>query len=212
MISEFQVKTPLLRAAVHESTTREVLVEELDTAGSDPLRAVCWLEGDDAESFEDALAADRTVSQATQVVETARGKQYTVTCPQQLPARGMYAAAIEEEGIFVAGVRSVDHWAVQMRFPDDDAFATFRDRLEQSDLGLQSVERHADEVRANRYDISEPQREILRLASEHGYFDVPRRASLADLADDLGVSSQAASERLRRGLDSLVERTLQTRE
>ena len=122
----------------------------------------------------------------------------------------MYTAAVEEDGVFVSSSRSVENWTVQLRFPDDGAATAFRDRIERTDLTVESVRRHETDPRGDRYDISEPQREVLLLASERGYFDVPRRASLADLADDLGVSSQAASERLRRGLDSLVERTLLT--
>jgi predicted DNA binding protein len=195
---------------VRESPVREVEIEELDRSGQVPFRAVCWLEGDHAGTFEDALAADRTVADATQVVETSRGKQYSVRCDQQVPEGKMYDTAIEEGGIFVSGTRSADHWTVQMRFPDSEAFSSFRDRIEGSGISLQSVQHGDDELRAKRYDISEPQREILHLASERGYFDVPRRASLADLAEDLDVSSQAASERLRRGLDSLVEGALLT--
>jgi predicted DNA binding protein len=46
------------------------------------------------------------------------------------------------------------------------------------------------------------------VAAQRGYFDGPRRTLLADLADEPDVSSQAASERVRRGLDSLVEEML----
>jgi hypothetical protein len=37
---------------------------------------------------------------------------------------------------------------------------------------------------------------------------VPRRASLSDIADELGVSTQAVSERLRRGVTTLVTNAL----
>lgn len=208
MIAEFQVEAPLLRAAVREPAVGSVVVEELDTSGTVPLRAVCWFEGNRPGPFEDALAADKTVSRVTRVAETSRGHQYNVTSDRQYPEVEMYATAVEENGIFVSGIRSVDGWTVRMRFPDRDAFAAFRDRIGHTGLSLQSIRRYDTEPRADRYGVSGPQREILLLAAERGYFDVPRRASLADLADDLGVSSQAASERLRRGLDSLVERAL----
>jgi predicted DNA binding protein len=43
------------------------------------------------------------------------------------------------------------------------------------------------------------------LAYERGFFDIPRRATAADLAAELDVSRQAVSERLRRGYAALVE-------
>ncbi len=45
-------------------------------------------------------------------------------------------------------------------------------------------------------------------ALEHGYYDVPREASLTDLAERLDVSHQALSERLRRGHGNLVKHAL----
>ncbi len=45
-------------------------------------------------------------------------------------------------------------------------------------------------------------------AKEMGYYDVPRGISLSELADELGVSHQALSERLRRGHGRLIDRTL----
>lgn len=43
-----------------------------------------------------------------------------------------------------------------------------------------------------------------------GYFGISRDASIEDVADELDISSQAASERLRRGTGNLVRDVLQT--
>ncbi len=59
-----------------------------------------------------------------------------------------------------------------------------------------------------RYGLTDPQHEALRLALEAGYFDVPRETTLSVLASDLEVSSQALSARLRRGQASVLERAL----
>ena len=53
------------------------------------------------------------------------------------------------------------------------------------------------------------QAETLRLALETGYFDVPRDVTLQDLADELGVSDQTVSERLRRGIATVVDDALE---
>jgi predicted DNA binding protein len=208
MIVEFQFDTPLLRAALRESSVREVGIDQFDAAGSVPLRTVCWLESGNSSAFEEALAADPTVDTATQILDTDGGQQYEVRYDEQSPGLKLYQTAVEESGIFVSGVSRRNHWEVRMRFPDRDAFGRFRERVSDTTLSIQSIHQQGTEPRAERYDISPPQREILTLATERGYFEVPRRASLADLAEELGVSSQAASERLRRGLDSLVDRAL----
>ncbi len=53
--------------------------------------------------------------------------------------------------------------------------------------------------------ITETQWEAAKLAVEEGYYDVPRRASLGDLAAELEISKSAVSQRL-----SNLERTIIT--
>lgn len=50
------------------------------------------------------------------------------------------------------------------------------------------------ELEAN--GITDKQREAVRTAIECGYYETPRRASLSDLAEELGVSRSAVSQRL----------------
>jgi len=54
--------------------------------------------------------------------------------------------------------------------------------------------------------MTDAQREALVTAHEMGYFDVPRNATLADVADELGVAPPSLSERLRRAQSHLVGR------
>lgn len=46
--------------------------------------------------------------------------------------------------------------------------------------------------------LTDRQREILGTAIGKGYYEVPRRASQADIADELGVATATVSEHLRR--------------
>ena len=48
-------------------------------------------------------------------------------------------------------------------------------------------------------------------AWEAGYFETPREATLEDLASDLEISQQALSNRVRRGLNTLISNTLRVR-
>lgn len=53
--------------------------------------------------------------------------------------------------------------------------------------------------------LSDHQREALRLAYEMGYFEIPAKTSLEDIAEELGVTASAVSERLRRAQTHLIE-------
>lgn len=56
--------------------------------------------------------------------------------------------------------------------------------------------------------LTDQQREALLAAYELGYFAEPREASLATVADSLGLSATAAGGRIKRGMKSLVGKTL----
>jgi predicted DNA binding protein len=58
--------------------------------------------------------------------------------------------------------------------------------------------------------LTDRQHEALRIAYERGYFDIPRRASLEDVAAELDVSPSSVSERLRRAQTRLIEETVAT--
>ncbi|SNZ15694.1 Predicted DNA binding protein, contains HTH domain [Natronoarchaeum philippinense] len=56
--------------------------------------------------------------------------------------------------------------------------------------------------------LTDRQDEALRTAYELGYFDIPRGASLEDVAAELDISASSVSERLRRAQTRLVEETV----
>ena len=65
-----------------------------------------------------------------------------------------------------------------------------------------------DRATAPEERLTEPQREAFRAAYEAGYFDIPRSASLTDVAADLNISASSLSERLRRAQTRLAETTV----
>lgn len=65
-----------------------------------------------------------------------------------------------------------------------------------------------EEGRQGRYGITEEQQEALIRAYTAGYYTIPRKITAKELADELGVSHQALSERLRRGHENVVKNAL----
>jgi len=55
--------------------------------------------------------------------------------------------------------------------------------------------------------LTDQQQEALRTAFEAGYFEIPRRASLETISNELGISASALSERLRRAQTQLIQET-----
>lgn len=102
------------------------------------------------------------------------------------------------------------HWEFAVRFFEHEDLSRFRRRCERDGVMLQ-VERiyHGSELDEDpQFGLTDPQREALTLAVERGYYDIPRRCSTADVAEELGISSQALTERLRRAVANLARHTV----
>lgn len=53
--------------------------------------------------------------------------------------------------------------------------------------------------------IPKRQRELLNLALTEGYFDIPRKVTLEELADEMGITKTTASNHLRKAEKSVME-------
>lgn len=60
-----------------------------------------------------------------------------------------------------------------------------------------------------RSSLTPTQRQLLDLAVERGYFDVPRQVTAAELGEELGVSASAVSDRLRRVESNVLPQLVQ---
>lgn len=64
--------------------------------------------------------------------------------------------------------------------------------------GLEQIDESNSKRQTQQWDLTPPQREALTTALELDYFEVPREARAADVADELGISQSAFLQRLHR--------------
>jgi len=214
MIAEFRFETAVTRPVVDETPAETADISALDATGAVPLCAALWVTaGDAGDGVRHALAEREAVRSTTAVTEGRQGGLYRVRYGEGFDGAAVYRAAVERDGVFVAGRADAGAWTLRLQFPDRDAAGAFRERCAAAgvDGSVEALYEREVPPRAARFRLTEPQRRALAVAAAQGYFEVPRETSLAGLADELDVSSQAASERVRRGLDSLVEEALLTR-
>ena len=101
-------------------------------------------------------------------------------------------------------------WRQSGWFAHRAAFEAFRDFWQRNGgFRLHRLTREGDSELPGD-GLTDRQREALRIAYERGYFDIPRRASLDDVAAELGISASSVSERLRRAQTQLIEETVAT--
>ncbi len=59
------------------------------------------------------------------------------------------------------------------------------------------------------FGLTPVQRETLLLAVDRGYYAIPRECTTLELAEELDISDQAVTERLRRAIVTVVKNTVQ---
>ena len=210
MIVEFWFDVSTLQTALSRAPEMSVEMEDMSSTDSVPLRKMFWATGGDFDAFERGLDEDPTIEDPKCLAEAEGSRLYRVTYPGELPAVEAYRAVVELDGVVLAASTQGNGWNGRIRFPDREAIAEWRDRCEAAELrvNVRAVYSQEESAPEARYGLTDQQREALLTAAASGYFSIPRETSLAGLADELGVSSQAASERLRRGMEKLVFKTL----
>lgn len=104
---------------------------------------------------------------------------------------------------------AANRWHFDLRFDTHDDVSYFQRCCSKRDVSI-SIERvlsgsggeHSSEL------LTPCQRQTIALALERGYFDVPRRTTIVELAEELGISDQAVSARLRRATKRLSQQAL----
>lgn len=146
----------------------------------------------------------------------------TLVLVDELPGRTLVRArwALTENPVFrlLAGVNATlidavgtnEGWVLSLRFLDPEGISSFyTDCVAQGiDLTLRQVHTATNPGDTPYYGLSSKQVDTVVDAFQRGYFRVPRDVTTEQLAARLGVSSQAVSERMRRGIATLVATTL----
>ena len=101
-------------------------------------------------------------------------------------------------------------WTFELRFDGSVDLEDFREHCAEAgvDFDLVRMYRPSSPGSDLSFGLTGPQREALASAVDRGYYDVPRQSTTAELAAELGISDQAVSERLRRGVARLVRHTV----
>ncbi|MGB9963428.1 helix-turn-helix domain-containing protein [Halobacterium sp. CBA1126] len=209
VIAEFTFRHPglPLMPSLEESGVH-LDVEQAVAADPDEPVLFVWASGD-VDAFEAAAEDDPTVESVTLVEDADDRRLYRVAVSERTPVP-LYPIDDRMQASRLDVSSSADGVEARLRFPDRESLSAFRPRVEARgvDVNLRGVYSDTESAFGDEYGLSAKQRDALVTAAAMGYYDVPRRASLSEVADELGVSSQAVSERLRRGVKTFVREAL----
>ncbi|PSP96236.1 DNA-binding protein [Halobacteriales archaeon QS_5_70_17] len=161
---------------------------------------------DDIDRVDAALEDDKTVTDVVQLGDIDGKWLYSVEWKTPVAV----AIAVLLEDATVLGASGKDGvWSFRVLFPQRKALSIDGSPFEEYDIPL-GIERiyELGQTEDGDDDLTEQQREALQAALENGYFEVPGDATLGSIADDLSISHQALSERLRRANELLAEAAL----
>ena len=102
-------------------------------------------------------------------------------------------------------------WSFTVRYRDHAGLTRFHQFYQAHEFPVHIDRVYApDETSRSEYGfgLTPEQRETLILAVENGYFAVPRETKLDEIAEAVGITRQAASERVRRGTETVLRRAL----
>ncbi|WP_434522449.1 helix-turn-helix domain-containing protein [Halorubrum sp. AS12] len=218
LIAEFRMtsdRLPLVdvAAAVPDAT---VEFESVQARPSGAPTFIVRVAGADPDAIEAAFADADSVTDHSLVVADGATRRYRCR-PTGGPPTDLELLA-DNGSIPDRVLATPSGWEERRWFADREEFDQFRtfcrandydlrlDRLVETDEGSEGRETgpFGTDDRSRPREMTDAQREVLVTAHEMGYFDTPRTATLADVADELGVSSASLSERLRRAQNHLV--------
>ncbi|MFB6303610.1 MAG: PKD domain-containing protein [Haloferacaceae archaeon] len=172
--------------------------------GTATVTAVVENGGDARATRRVSLVVDGSPA-ATRTVTLDPGERRTLAFDYDPPGTGTYRVAVE--GVR-AGTLSVGSGAVAAGVPEFRWLLVLAVAVLAFVAGYGVRRRRESPSESPLPDLPADQRRTLVAAYESGYFEVPRSASLDELARRLDVSEQTVSTRLRHGLDALLAASL----
>jgi predicted DNA binding protein len=167
-----------------------------------------WVCDADFEAFEAATESHPAVERLTRIDVFDDRVLYSLSWSAGNDR--MFQSVDHVDAYILAATGSADSWEFELRFPDHDAMSAFQNRC--GDRGVSfEVLRVFNPSKPDIgpwFGLTEPQREALVLAVEQGYYDIPRNCKTVEIADELGISDQAVTERLRRAIATLSSNTV----
>ncbi|NGM71258.1 bacterio-opsin activator [Natronolimnobius sp. AArcel1] len=181
----------------------ELELERIIPMGSGGVIPLIWLNAGDPEAFETKVREYEGTKKIRQLVSVDDQFLYQV---EWTPDMNGFLTALKECNVYVLeGEYEDDVWEFRLRFTSRDQLVEFTERLTANLIPVRLDRIYNPGPPVASPPMSEQQRETIERAYRRGYFEVPRKTTLEELAEEEGISDSAYSKRLRNGLASVIE-------
>lgn len=169
-----------------------------------------WVVEGDRRAAETALRDSPEIDVVTMITNTAGGTLFEVEWANDLD--GVVRALRESRARVLEASGTAESWNFRLRFTTHENLS--RCNILLTEDGIPVTLRHLyDPAHLPKPEsLSTKQRDALLTAYRNGYFEVPRGITQTELAERLDLSDSAFSQRVRRGVASLIEQMLLSEE
>lgn len=164
-----------------------------------------WVYNGNSDSFIESVRNHPTVDDFEVVEEHEDRKLYSLRW--NVERDHFFDGLAKTDAHLLGATGNAERWEFDIRFPSHDSLSLFKKHCDNAHIPLE-VLRIYNPTRPDSgpyFGLTDPQREALQIAVARGYYSIPRRCSTKDLSDELKISDQAITERLRRGIETFVK-------
>lgn len=210
IIAEYTLDHPALRETLRRVPGTRATREDSYADPDGGVTLILWIDGDDFDAIDAAIDADPTVADPAVLTEVGGRRLYRLDLVGEAAERSIIPTLIEVGGVHQDVTGTSDGWRNRTRFPDREAFGRVYQfcREQGIDFEFNRVFERSELFGPEIPELSDAQLATLIEAVDSGYLDIPRRSSLEELGERLGISQTAASERFRRAVKNLVRQTV----
>lgn len=185
----------------------EFEVERIVQSGDEATMPLMWIRNADHEAVESAFEPDPSVRELSLLSTFEDEQLYRMEWVSEVQVVLQMLTNSEATIMDAYGVDGT--WHLRVLYPDRESLSKTTGFVDDEGLTFEvTAIRQMEGEPVGRYGLTKPQFDALAAALEGGYYEVPRGIEQSELADQLGISHQALSERLRRATAALVEDAL----
>lgn len=201
LVAEYTLDVPSYQDLLSELPGMWLTLEQIVACDPETVSMTFWVEGGDFDAFETALQRSNSITAVNVLDEQIDGRTlYQVRLPA---AETTYRTWIDLGSVLLDGTCTYEGWMLRMRFPNHDALRTYRRHCKEQGIPFSLKTLHEGGSVEKCHGLTKPQYQMLEVAIEGGYFEIPRGITISTLAEHFAISDQAASERMRRGLSNV---------
>jgi hypothetical protein len=185
--------------------------EQIVESGDEAVMPLLWIRGAETESVLDACEDDPSVDNVLVLSAFDREQLYRMDWVDDVQL--LLQMVTNSQATILSAFGANDKWHLRVLYPTRESLNKTHAFCEDHNLTFEiDAICEMNGGPSGRYGLTSQQRVALVRAVESGYYEIPRETDLKDMAEDMDISHQALSERIRRGTETLVQDTLMMHE